>query len=350
MSASASVSASAHAPVLCFGELLLRLGAPGRQLLLQSPQFEVHVGGAEANVAVALARLGHPVRMVSTVPDSPLGDAAAGELRRHGVDTGGVRKDVGRMGLYFLVNGALQRAPEVHYDRAYSAFAQTPASSYDFAALLQGCGGVHLSGVTPAVGAHTAAAAQALVEAASARGLPVVFDGNYRQKLWEAWDGDPVALLRGIVSHATTLVANDRDVDLLLGAPQVLAEAGTARFIQAAERAFAAFPRLQRMAATLRTPRSVDHHALAALLVHRDGTVVHTPSMELHPIVDRIGTGDAFAAGLWHGWLQGLDESLSLHLGWAAGCLKHAVPGDLGLLDSAGLQAFLAEGGLDVRR
>ena len=149
------------ARVVCFGELLLRLSAPGREKLLQSPQLEVRIGGAEANVGVSLSCFGHQVAAVGTVADNALGEAAAGELRRYGVDTTGLRKVAGRMGLYFLAPGAIHRPAEVLYDRAGSAFAVAPAEAYDWPALLRGADWLHLSGVTPALGANTAAAALA---------------------------------------------------------------------------------------------------------------------------------------------------------------------------------------------
>jgi 2-dehydro-3-deoxygluconokinase len=336
--------------VVFLGELLLRLGAPGRQLLLQSPQLEVHVGGAEANVAVALARLGHRAAMVSCVPDNPLGEAALGELRRHGVETVAVQTAQGRMGLYFLVNGALQRAPEVIYDRAGSSFALADPARYDWPVLLQGAAGLHVSGVTPAVGPNTAAAALAAMETAAQLDLPVAFDGNYRSKLWEAWASDPPTLLRGLVQHATLLFASHRDIEVLLGLPVSSPADARERFVAAAQRAFAAFPRLQRMTGTLRTPRSVDHHALSAIMLNRDGKLSETAAVELTPIVDRIGTGDAFAAGVWHGLLHAQTDAKALQYGLAAGCIKHGIPGDLGLLTPAQLEAFIADAGFDVKR
>src|SRR5690606_14615759 len=179
---------SAH--VVCFGELLLRLAAPGRERLLQSARLEVCVGGAEANVGVALARCGHRVSIISTVADNGLGEAVVGELRRHGLDTGGVHRVPGRMGLYFLAPGAIHRPAEVLYDRAGSAFALAAADAYDWTALLAGADWVHLSGITPALGANTAAAALAAARAARAAGAKVSFDGNFRPSLWQAWNGD----------------------------------------------------------------------------------------------------------------------------------------------------------------
>src|SRR5690606_39150253 len=171
--------------VVCFGELLLRLGAPGNQLLLQTPALDVHAGGAEANVGVSLAHFGHDVAMVSTVADNPLGAAVAGELRRHGVDTSRVQRTDGRMGLYFLTTGAGHRPSEVVYDRADSAFANATGASYDWPVLLQGAQWLHLSGVSPALGQEVAETTLAAARAAVTMGIKVSFDGNFRPKLWE---------------------------------------------------------------------------------------------------------------------------------------------------------------------
>ncbi|HKZ72714.1 MAG TPA: PfkB family carbohydrate kinase, partial [Steroidobacteraceae bacterium] len=138
--------------VVCFGELLLRLGAPHRELLLQTPWLEVHAGGAEANVAVSLAHFGHAASMVSVLPDNALGRHCIGELRRHGVRTEAIRFGPGRMGLYFLSNGALQRASDVLYDREASAFANAPPDLIDWEQALAGAAWLHVSGITPAVG------------------------------------------------------------------------------------------------------------------------------------------------------------------------------------------------------
>lgn len=337
------------ARVLCFGELLLRLGAPGRELLLQSPQLMVHVGGAEANVAVALARLGHASAMLSAVPANALGEAAIGELRRHGVDTRKVHSCAqGRMGLYFLESGAGQRPGTVLYDRAGSSFALQAAESWDFADALSGVEWLHLSGVTPALGPATAAAAQRAVEVARRLGVGVAFDGNYRATLWELWDGRPADRLGALVAGAELLFAGPRDIDLLLGASKVVAEPHAA-VAAAAQRAFAAYPQLQRMACTIRRSLSVDHHQLSAVMAARDGRVLHTPAVDILPIVDRIGTGDAFAAGVLHGLLSDAEDQQALDAGLASACLKHSVPGDFPLARASELRAY-ADGDFAVRR
>lgn len=339
--------------IACFGELLIRLAAPGRELLLQSPALQVHVGGAEANVGVSLARFGHEVAMLGTVADNALGHAALGELRRHGVDTRGVRLAAGRMGLYFLTTGAGLRPSEVLYDRAASAFALAPASGYDWPALLDGAGWLHLSGITPALGLATAEAAAEAVRAAVALGLRVSFDGNFRPALWAAWDGDPARLLRPLLEAADIAFADHRDVDVVLGPDEDEDTEGlphARRFARAASRAFEAFPRLQRIACTTRAQSSVEHHALGALMATRDGALHQVEPRELAGIVDRIGGGDAFAAGVLHGLASGWDDLESLRFGLAAGCLKHSVPGDFNLCGEDEVMALVRGGRLDVKR
>lgn len=338
--------------ILCFGELLLRLGAPGRERLLQSPRLGVHVGGAEANVAVSLARYGHDARFAGVVADNALGAAACGELRRHGVDTAGLRAAPGRMGLYFLATGAGDRPSSVLYDRAGSAFAHADPQDYDWPALLDGVDCLHLSGVTPAVSAGAAVAALSAARAARAAGVMVSFDGNYRATLWAARAEAPGGTLRALLDEADIAFADHRDIAIVLGEE---ADAGAEtdrerRTIAAAARAFAAFPRLRRIATTRRTQHSVDRHALGALLVDRDGGVHRARERELSAIVDRIGAGDAFAAGLLHGLLGGMADGDSLAFALAAACLKHSLPGDFNLVDAADVEALVRGDGLDVRR
>ncbi len=338
--------------ILCFGELLLRLGAPGRELLLQTRALDVHVGGAEANVAVSLARFGHDSAMVGTVADNALGDAALGELRRHGVGVARVRRVPGRMGLYFLATGAGLRPSDVVYDRADSAFALAPPAAYDWPTLVADIDCVHVSGVTPAVSAHCAQAAADALRAARAAGALVSFDGNFRPRLWATWDGTPAPLLHALLAEADIAFIDYRDIDLILGVdPAADATApASERTLASAQRAFASFPHLQRLVCTQRTVRSVDAHTLGALLVHRDGGVHRIEAQPIDGIVDRIGGGDAFAAGVLHGVLSGMDDAAALAFGHAAARLKHSIPGDFNLVGVDEVAALVGDGRLDVRR
>jgi 2-dehydro-3-deoxygluconokinase len=332
--------------IVCFGELLLRLTAPGRELLMQTGSLDVHVGGAEANVGIGLANLGHDVAMVSAVPDNALGQAAIRFVRGQGVDTRNVQLRDGRMGLYFLSVGAGLRASDIVYDRAASSFATAPADAFDWRSILDGAAILHLSGITPALGPATAAAAIAAAKTAKEMGVAVSFDGNYRARLWESWDSNPRAVLTELVSLADTMFGNHRDVSLLLG--QAFSGDGADRRRDAAEAAFDAFPNLQRIASTARHVDDADRHRIAARVDTRERGY-QTDEVVVAGIVDRIGGGDAFAAGILHGVLSGQDLEATVASGLALTCLKHSLPGDASLFGQRHIDAFL-EGGLDVRR
>ncbi|MEP7243043.1 MAG: sugar kinase [Gammaproteobacteria bacterium] len=334
--------------VVCFGELLLRLNAPGRELLLQSHALQVYVGGAEANVAVSLAQFGHAASMVSIVPDSPLGAACIGELRRHGVRTDEVRVEAGRLGVYFMATGASHRPSEIVYDRADSAFALAASDAIDWTHALVGAEWLHISGITPALGPQAAEATLRAARAARDRGLSVSFDCNYRAKLWEAWGGDPARIFHELMDQSDLVFADERAVALALGL-QLPDGAPAERFQHAAEEAFDAFPSLQRLAATVRVEHSVDHHEMSAMLMSRE-RFTDTRTYSLGAIVDRIGTGDAFAAGILHGCLTGLDDQAALDFALAAACLKHSIPGDFNLVSVAQVEELLAGRGFAVRR
>lgn len=333
-------------PVVFFGEIMLRLSPPNRELLLQSAKLDMWVAGAEANVATGLACLGHATRMATALPDNPLGDAALRTLRGHGVDTSLIERREGRMGLYFVTPGAGLRATEVVYDRAHSAFAEAPAESWNWDRILAGAGRLHLSGITPALGPNGTKAALAAAESAGSRGIPISFDGNWRGKLWEAWDGKPRETLRQLVSQADILFGNHRDVALLLD--QHYSGDGEQRRREAAEAAFAAFPKLRLIASTARNVEDSDRHCLSA----RVDTPEHgfqTDEILLSGIVDRIGAGDSFAVGILHGLMEGMAIEDVARSGLAMTALKHSLPGDASLFTRADLAAFLS-GGLDVRR
>ena len=343
-----AVPAPSRHRVLCFGELLMRLSAPDRQRLLQTPHLDVQFGGAEANVAASLAILGHDSAVISVLPDNVIGHACAGELRRHGVDTAGIRFESGRMGLYFLSPGAMHQPSAVLYDRADSAFARAQADSYDWPRLLAGADWLHVSGITPALGANTAEAALTAMRAAHACGARVSFDCNYRSKLWGVRVAQAPGLLRELIAEADLLFGNDRDVALILGLdfPQTN---GRERFRAAADAAFAVWPHLQRITATERLHHSVDDQDLSGMLAAADAT--HTsPVYHLTGIVDRIGGGDAFAAGLLHGLWQDMGDAAALDFAVAAACLKHSVLGDVNLLGESEIRACVSGHGFEVRR
>ena len=333
-------------PVVGFGELLLRLTPPGRKMIAQTQSLDVEVGGAEANVLAGLAHLGHRTQMISRVTNNPLGRLALGTLAARGVDTRSVAYAPGRMGLYFLEQGQGLRASAISYDRAGSTFANSQASDFDFATALEGASLLHLSGITPALGPGSAQAAMAAAHAARDAGVPISFDGNFRPQLWAAWDSDPKAILTEIISHADILFGNHKDISLLTG--EEFSGEGTERRREAAQAGFAAFPKLKMIASTARHVIDVDHHQLAARVDLPDDAA-HTGEVDVTGIIDRIGTGDAFAAGVLHKYLDGGTAIEMARAGLGLAVLEHSLPGDMPLFSREDLAAFEA-GGRDVRR
>ena len=251
------------------------------------------------------------------------------------------------MGLYFLSQGAGLRASEIVYDRAASAFADAAPEVFDWDRLLDGASRLHLSGITPALGPGPARAALAAASTAARQGIPVSLDGNYRAKLWESWDSNPRAILTDLVGHADILFGNHRDIALLLG--QTFSGDSEERRREAANAAFAAFPELRLIASTARSIASAECHRIAARIDARD-RAVQSAEISVSGIIDRIGTGDAFAAGVLHGLGEHGDAiEQGVHAGLALTVLKHALPGDSSLFRQVDIDAFWA-GGLDVRR
>lgn len=324
----------------------MRFSPPGRELLMQTPRLDMWVAGAEANVMTALARLGHHAALVSAVPDNALGDAAITALRAQGVDVAGIGRAPGRMATYYVIAGAGLRPSEVIYDRAHSSFQGAAAGGWDWPALFANAGRLHLSGITPALGEPAARAALAAARAANAMGLSVSFDGNYRSRLWEGQARNPAEILRELVAEADILFGDYRDISLLLGRP-VAGERPEDRRA-AAEAAFAAFDRLQLIASTIRRADYVDSNRLSARIDTR-GEHVETAETVIPGIVDRVGTGDAFAAGILHGLAEKATIAEVATCGLSLAALKHSLPGDASLFTQRDLKAFMA-GGSDIRR
>ena len=333
--------------VVCFGELLLRFAAAERGLLLQTPRLDVDVGGAEANVAVSLARFGHDAAFVGVVADNALGRAAADELRRHGVDTRAIVWAPGRMGLYFLTPGAGARAATVLYDRTGSAFALAPPATIAWERVLAGAAWLHVSGINPAVGAQAAAACERAVATAARLGVAVSFDGNYRHGVWGERRSEAPALLRALLEHARIAFVDDRDVALVL---DYKFEGDTlARRRAAAAAAFAEFPNLEAIYCTLRTTESAEQQMLSAASFVRGGEHL-SRTHRLDGVVDRVGSGDAFAAGVLHGLLAGLDAQETLELAVAAAVLKHSIPGDFNLATLVDVERLAVADPRDIER
>lgn len=331
--------------VVALGELLLRLKSPGTERLLQSPAFEATIGGAEANVVSALAMDGVDAGLVSVVPTGPIGDAAIAELRRHGVDVTRVARTPGRLGLYYLEAGAGHRPARVVYDRAESTMALARPADFDWTALLAGARWLHVSGITPAISASAADVTQEAVRAAARLGLTVSVDFNHRAALWK-WGTPPSDVMPRILEHASIGIAGREDIQTMLGMPLTGnggQEPDADAFAELARSVLERFPSMRMQAITIRETHSASRNGWSALLRTRDATY-RSRHWDITDLVDRIGAGDAFSAGLIRALVTDGEASpqRAIDFATAASCLKHTIPGDVNRVRAAEVDALLA--------
>jgi 2-dehydro-3-deoxygluconokinase len=333
--------------IVSFGEVLLRLAAPQSAMLFQELRLEPTFCGAEANVAVALAGFGHEVRLVTAVPDNPVGEAALRTLRGLGVALAPHRLADSRLGLLYLQPGAMTRPAAVTYDRAHSAFASIGPEAYDWAALLARADWLFVSGITAALGERALAALRAAIAAAQAAGVKIAFDTNFRPTLWQGREAEAAAILRELSCAADLVFAGRRAAAMMAGGDYAGGDP-TEGFHAAAQAMFALSPRIRHVAATRREVFSSDRQDITGLLADRDGLSV-SRTIRLENIVDRVGTGDAFAAGIMHGLITGMERDSAIAFAAACSEWAHSVPGDFLRAEVEDIAA-LSAGGRDVRR
>jgi 2-dehydro-3-deoxygluconokinase len=318
------------AKVVTFGEIMLRLSPPGFERFLQSPQLVATFGGGEANVAVSLAHFGLESVYVTALPKHAIGDAAVRALRAEGVRTDAIVRGGNRVGIYFAETGAAQRASSVIYDRARSAISEMKPDAVDWTGVVNGAAWFHVTGITPALGASAAEATRLAIAAARAVGARVSVDLNYRKKLWTEAQAQQV--MGPLMRDVDVVIANEEDLQSVLGVhvPDTDVTSGQLNvegFRQAAERVTRDFgPRM--VAITLRESTSASDNGWSAVLWDADrGTMLRSQRYDVR-LVDRIGGGDSFAAGLIYGLVTGRSPEQALRFAVAASALKQTIPGD----------------------
>jgi 2-dehydro-3-deoxygluconokinase len=327
---------------------MLRLAPPDGTRLVGSRTLEATFGGGEANVAASVAGFGRGASFVSQVPDNDLGESAVRFLRGLGVDTSGIGVAPGRLGIYFLEPGASQRASRVIYDRADSCVATTNADAYSWSRLLEDAAWFHTTGITPALSAAAADAALAAVRAARTAGATVSVDLNYRAKLW-GWGASAADVMSDIVAEADVLIGNEEDADKVFGirAPGSAVSEGkvdSAGYAAVAAELAKGFPRLHTIAFTQRGSISASENSWSGVLWTREAFHV-ARSYRIAPIIDRVGAGDAFAAGLIYALLEGREPAAALEFAVAASCLKHTIRGDANQVTVAEVDALAGGSG-----
>jgi 2-dehydro-3-deoxygluconokinase len=324
--------------IITFGEAMIRLNPPNFQRLEQARSLDLQIGGAELNTAVALARLGHSAAWVSRLTDNPLGRLIANRAREAGVSTEHVIwTPEDRVGVYFLEFGAAPRASSVLYDRKGAAIAQIVPGMVDWAKVFAGVKWFHVTGITPALSGGAAQVTREALGAARSAKVGTSIDLNYRAKLWSTQEAG--RCMTDLMQFCDVLITTEEDVEKVFGIRGKDYEDGAALVAKR-------FP-LRAVTITLRENPLVWKNCWTAI-AYQDGKVLRTRSYEVE-IVDRLGAGDSFAAGLIHGLLEN-NLQLGLDFGVAASAIKHSIPGDFAWITLGEVEAMLKGSGLRISR
>ena len=317
-----------------FGEIMLRLKPPNWERFFQSPLLEATFGGGEANVAVGLARFGLDVAYVSVIPDNPIGDACIGELKKQGVDTALIVRKGNRLGIYFLEAGANQRPSKVIYDRSHSAIAEAKPGDINWDKVFNGASWFHITGITPAISLSASELSLEAVKKAREKGITVSCDLNFRKNLWKYGKSAP-EVMGELVKYVDIALGNEEDCQKSLGIKvEINVESGkfqTEKYRELTDNVLSLYSNIKKIAITLRESHSANYNGWSAVLNNRKEFFI-SKKYEIHNIVDRVGGGDTFSAGLIYGFNNLNSDKEALEFAVAASCLKHSIPGDLPLL------------------
>lgn len=332
------------AKIMALGEIMLRLSPKGHRRFVQAGEFDVVYGGGEANVAVGLSNFGMDAGFVSKIPQHEIGQAAVNELRKNGVDTSRIIRGGARLGIYFLETGAAQRPSKVVYDRANSAFALAEPQEFDWDAVFDGCEWFHFSGITPALGKNAAQICKDACAAAKKKDITVSCDLNYRKNLWTLEEAGE--MMKSLMPYVDVLIANQEQVKSLFGMEAASAEIKEPNVDYSGCQSLCVqlrktWPQLDKIVLSLRGSVSGDDNYFGA--AYDDGTgFVHSRNHLIH-MVDRVGSGDAFSAGIIYAIMNGYPAQEAIEFAVASGVLKHSIEGD-GSMESVEEVKALASG------
>ena len=323
------------AAVVTFGEIMLRLAPEGMDRFVQADSFGAVYGGGEANVAGSLAGYGVGARYVTKVPAPEIGQAAVNAMRRYGVDTGYMVRGGDRLGIYFLERGASQRPAKVIYDRKGSAMALAQPSDFNWEMIFDGANWFHFSGITPAIGKNLAQITENAAAMAHQKGMMVSCDLNYRSKMWTLEEAKVV--MAGLMGNVDVLITNEMHAQQLLeadvsGYPTEdtnLGQEGCAALGRSLSERYG----FRTVAITQRRSLSADDNRFKAA-IYSKGEIAFSTQYTMH-MVDRVGSGDAFTAGVIYGMKEGLSLQQTVDFAAAACCLKHTINGDVNLMSTA---------------
>ena len=321
---------------VCFGEIMLRLCPPDFDRFVQSDSFSAAYGGSEANTAVSLANFGIESAYVTILPAHEIGQAAVNSLRRYGVDTSAVNRKGARVGIYYLEKGASHRPAKVIYDRANSAFALAERSDFDWDCLLEGADLFHFSGITPAIGGNLPAICLDALTCAKKKNITVSCDINYRKTLWTY--AQAMSVLTPLMKFVDILIVNEEHADNIFGIrgfnPVPEKALTDLADYEITARLLAETFSLKKAVITLRRTISADNNAIAAVIYDAAADTYAASSPYNISIIDRVGAGDAFGAGIIYGTLQNFTPAELIEFAAAANALKHTINGDASLMSA----------------
>lgn len=332
--------------VVTFGEIMLRLSAPGYERFFQSPVLNATFGGGEANVAVSLANFGIPTSFVTRLPQNEIALSSIRELRGFGVNTDEIIFGGNRMGVYFLENGAVARASNVIYDRAHSSMSEIKPGMIDWDKVFDGADWFHWTGITPAISQGAADACLEAIKKANEKGITVSTDLNYRKNLWN-YGKKPIEVMPALVEGCDVILGNEEDAAFVLNIHpdgidvthnQIDAEA----YLSVSKKIMNQFPKCKKVITTLRGSVNANHNSWSGVLY--DGKkLFKAPDYQITHIVDRVGGGDSFMGGLIYGLLTYPgDDQKALNFAVAASCLKHTIYGDYNRVSVAEVEKLMA--------
>ena len=332
---------------LSFGEIMLRLKPPGAERFFQNSLLEATFGGGEANVAVSLSNYGCDSVYFTVLPENALGDACIAELRRWGVNVGRIIRGSGRMGIYFIEGGANQLPSKVLYDRANSAISLIKPGDIDWNAVLDDISWFHITGITPAISATAMELSLESVMEAKKKGITVSCDLNYRNNLWKYGKTAP-EVMGVMANYVDVAIANEEDVQKSLGiTTDVNVEHGTLdrdKYRALSDEVLSKYPNMKMIAITLRESKSADSNGWAACLNDRS-SFYESRYYEINDIIDRVGGGDAFSAGLIYGLNNYDSNRQALEFAVAASCLKHSISGDFNRVSISDVEKLMSGDG-----
>ena len=333
--------------VLTFGEIMLRLKAPGVERFFQSPLLEATFGGGEANVAVSLANYGVDAAFLTVLPNNVLGDAVIKELRSFGVDTSRILRGKGRLGIYFLEAGANQLPSKVVYDRDNSAIALAKPGDINWDTAFDGIDWFHITGITPAISESAMELSLESVKEAKNRNITVSCDLNFRKNLWNYGKKAPEVMTE-LAKYADVVVANEEDCQKSLGITiDIHVESGLLdrdKYKELTDKVLEAYPNMKIITITLRESQSADINGWAACLNDRENFYV-SKRYEIRDIVDRVGGGDSFAGGLIYGLNKYKNKADALEFAAASSCLKHSISGDFNRVNISDVEKLMGGDG-----